>query len=155
VRSDPTLSRHQRILDELVLLRRLGIDRRTASTRLPTLWRTALPSRLHEETAMTKGPNLPLTDNEEVTLRRVAYGQSEVRAMRQQDLTRLHALKLIEDSKDGPRLTADGKLRFDGLPKAAVLDNSGALEGMLKTINRSIAESPKRGGAPKSKGPAI
>jgi len=104
---------------------------------------------------MTKGTLSPLTDNEEVTLRRVAYGQSEVRAMRQQDLTRLHALKLIEDSKDGPRLTADGKLRFDGLPKAAVLDNSGALEGMLKTINRSIAESPKRGASPKSKGPAI
>ena len=59
-----------------------------------------------------------LSDNEEVTLRRVAFGQSEVRAMRADDLAQLRRLRLIEDGKDGrPQLTADGKKCFDALPR--------------------------------------
>ena len=59
-----------------------------------------------------------LSENEEVTLRRVAFGQSEVRAMRAQDLIQLRRLRLIEDGKDGrPQLTADGKRCFDALPR--------------------------------------
>jgi hypothetical protein len=53
---------------------------------------------------MTSSPHAPLTTNEEVTLRRVAYGQSDARVMRGHDLVRLHKLLLIEDSKDVPRL---------------------------------------------------
>ena len=48
---------------------------------------------------MTTSAHAPLTTNEEVTLRRVAYGRSRVRAMRQHDFTRLHELHLIKDSK--------------------------------------------------------
>ena len=64
------------------------------------------------------GPNV-LSAEEEVTLRRVAYGQSEVRALRAQDLARLRTLRLIENSKNGPQLTATGKRRFDALPRPA------------------------------------
>ena len=63
-----------------------------------------------------------LTPDEEVTLRRVAFGQSTVRAMRPEDLTRLRKLGLIQDGKDGPCLTARGRERFDELPKAMMMD---------------------------------
>lgn len=63
-----------------------------------------------------------LTADEEVTLRRVAFGQSDVRAMRAQDLTRLRNLRLIQDGKDGPCLTVSGRQRFDELPKAILMD---------------------------------
>jgi hypothetical protein len=77
-----------------------------------------------------------LTEEEEVTLRRVAYGQSEVRALRRHDLDRLHALRLIEHSKDGPRLTPRGKERFDVLPKAGSLGDSTRYEEMLTAMGR-------------------
>lgn len=63
-----------------------------------------------------------LTPEEEVTLRRVAFGQSDVRAMRAQDLARLRHLRLIQDGKDGPCLTVSGRQRFDELPKAMLMD---------------------------------
>ncbi len=69
-----------------------------------------------------RAPVAILTPDEEVTLRRVAFGQSDVRAMRAQDLTRLRKLRLIEDSKDGPCLTVSGRQRFDELPKAMLMD---------------------------------
>jgi hypothetical protein len=67
-------------------------------------------------------PAAVLTPEEEVTLRRVAFGQSDVRAMRAQDLTRLRNLRLIQDGKDGPCLTVTGRQRFDELPKAMLMD---------------------------------
>ena len=67
-------------------------------------------------------PAVVLTPDEEITLRRVAFGQSDVRAMRAQDLTRLRNLRLIRDSKDGPCLTDSGRQRFDELPKAMLMD---------------------------------
>ena len=67
-------------------------------------------------------PQAVLTPDEEVTLRRVAFGQSDVRAMRAQDLTRLRNLRLIQDSKDGPCLTQTGRQRFEELPKAMLMD---------------------------------
>jgi len=132
--TDLNLSQRQFVRRELALLRRLRIDRCSASMCLPPLRRTALQDRGRrpaenggnkyrcniQETAMISSPHAPLTTNEEVTLRRVAYGQSDARAMRRHDLARLHELFLIEDSKDGPRLTPAGKLRFDILPKAAL-----------------------------------
>jgi hypothetical protein len=66
-----------------------------------------------------------LTDAEEVTLRRVAFGESEVKVMRARDLEQLRRLRLIEDAKDGPRLTAAGRAVLDGLPKAIGRDRPG------------------------------
>jgi len=85
-------------------------------------------------------PNL--SENEEVTLRRVAFGQSEVRAMRAEDLARLRRLRLIEDGKDSrPQLTADGRKCFDALPRPMTLSElKGAddfLGAMAKPVDRT------------------
>ena len=56
-----------------------------------------------------------LTDEEAVTLRRVAFGQSDVRTLRQADLERLLALRLIAGGSAGPDL---GREHFDSLPRA-------------------------------------
>ncbi len=81
-----------------------------------------------------------LTADEEVTLRRVAFGESLVSAMRASDLTQLYKLKLIEDSKDGPRLTTAGRAHFDALPKAVSLGKSSGedpLADMLKLLDKA------------------
>jgi hypothetical protein len=93
-------------------------------------------------------PSLPternaasLTADEEVTLRRVAYGQSEVRTMRAQDLAQLHRLLLIEDAKDGPRLTAAGRKRFDALPKASAQRDQRSFADLLAQMTRMLDEA--------------
>ena len=58
-----------------------------------------------------------LTDEEAVTLRRVGFGQSDVRALRRADLDRLLRLRLIEVVKDGMGLTISGKEHLDSLPR--------------------------------------
>ena len=83
-------------------------------------------------------PTGPLTEEEEVTLRRVAFGESEVKVMRAHDLARLRRLRLIEDSKDGPRLTAAGRAVFDSLPKAAGRDRPRRGDDMLGEMARMI-----------------
>ncbi len=80
----------------------------------------------------------PLTDEEEITLRRVAFGESEVKAMRVRDLARLRRLRLIEDAKDGPRLTAAGRIVFDGLPKAVGQQKPGRSDDMLRHMERLL-----------------
>jgi hypothetical protein len=89
-----------------------------------------------QESAMNNGLFAPLSENEEVTLRRVAYGQSAVRTLRRPDLARLYHVRLIEDSTNGPRLTADGKLRFGILPKAASLGTSSFFDETPRTTGR-------------------
>lgn len=83
-------------------------------------------------------PVAVLTPEEEVTLRRVAFGQSDVRAMRAQDLARLRKLRLIQDGKDGPCLTVSGRERFEELPKAMLMtkgskDLMSAMTKVFKT----------------------
>jgi len=78
----------------------------------------------------------PLSENEEVTLRRVAHGQSAVRTLRRPDLARLFQVHLIEDSINGPRLTAQGRLRFRILPKAASLGTSSFFDETPRTTGR-------------------
>jgi len=85
---------------------------------------------------MINGLLARLTENEEVTLRRVAYGQSAVRTLRRPDLARLHQVRLIEDGTNGPRLTVDGQLRFGILPKAASLGTSSFFDETPRTTGR-------------------
>jgi hypothetical protein len=59
-----------------------------------------------------------LTEEETVTLRRVAFGQSVERSLRPADLARLRALRLIATGPDGPMLTKSGREIFDSLPRA-------------------------------------
>jgi hypothetical protein len=92
---------------------------------------------------MTALSTAPLTPEEEVTLRRVAFGQSEVRAMRREDLARLHRLGLIEDAKDGPQLTAEGKVRFDTLAKPFSPSKSRQHEEIMAEISRRLSKVPR------------
>jgi len=63
----------------------------------------------------TQPASTPLSSPQEVTLRRVAFGESDVRAMRTHDLAELKRRGLIEEGKDGPVLTGTGRQRFDAL----------------------------------------
>jgi len=83
-------------------------------------------------------PASSLTDEEEVTLRRVAFGESEVKVMRARDLARLRALRLIEDAKDGPQLTAAGRTVFDGLPKPIGRENPRHSDSLLRQIEQRL-----------------
>jgi hypothetical protein len=58
-----------------------------------------------------------LTDEEAVTLRRVGFGESEVRTLRRADLDRLLRLRLIEVVKDGMALTTLGREHLESLPR--------------------------------------
>ena len=92
---------------------------------------------------MTQSQPVPLSSNEAITLRRVAFGQSNVRSLRPEDLERLRVLKLIEGSAREPTLTADGKRRFDALPKAAALAEFKAHDELLAAMTRLLGE-PRR-----------
>jgi len=71
----------------------------------------------------TGSPQLPnITDEEAVTLRRVAFGQSDIRTLRRADLDQLLQLRLIEEVKGGLRLTISGKEHFDSLPRGVFAD---------------------------------
>ena len=74
---------------------------------------------------MSQAPII-LNPNEEITLRRVAFGESPVRTLRVEDLTRLRSLRLIADGKDGPYLTASGRAHFETLPKPVMADRAGS-----------------------------
>jgi hypothetical protein len=93
---------------------------------------------------LTTSQPAPLSSNEAITLRRVAYGQSDVDSLRAQDLARLRALKLIEGSAREPTLTADGKRLFDALPKAAALTSFKPHDELLATMMTRLLAEPRR-----------
>jgi hypothetical protein len=86
----------------------------------------------------------PLTTDEEITLRRVAYGQSEVTHLRANDLARLRELALIAGSPRVPTLTAAGKERFDRLAKPAMVTDFNAQNELAATLNRLMARKAAR-----------
>lgn len=93
---------------------------------------------------MTQSRLAPLSNNEEVTLRRVAFGQSDVACLRAQDLERLRTLRLIEGSAREPTLTADGKRHFDALPKAAARTEFKAHDDLLAAMAKRLARPARR-----------
>lgn len=90
---------------------------------------------------MAATPPVLLSPNEEVTLRRVAFGESPVRTMRAEDLTRLRRLRLIDDGKDGPRLTSSGREHFDSLPRAAMMGKQGP-DNLNSAISKILKDRP-------------
>ena len=62
--------------------------------------------------------SIVLTDDEAVTLRRVAFGESEVRSLRRADLDRLMRLKLIVADGNHLQLTSSGRDHLAALPRA-------------------------------------
>ena len=81
-----------------------------------------------------------LSTEEEVTLRRVAFGESPVHTLRAADLTHLRALRLIEDSKDGPALTARGKEHHAGLPRALGTVRYKQQDDLLGALNKALRD---------------
>jgi hypothetical protein len=68
---------------------------------------------------MERGLVAPLSPHEEVTLRRIALGISKAKHLPARDVAHLICLCLV-DEKDGRlSLTALGRQRYDGLPRAA------------------------------------
>lgn len=63
-------------------------------------------------------PPINLSEDEAVTLRRVAFGESDVRTLRRADLERLRTLRLIEKTPGGLRLTVGGDALFKSLPRS-------------------------------------
>jgi|HubBroStandDraft_6_1064221.scaffolds.fasta_scaffold2061114_1 hypothetical protein len=59
-----------------------------------------------------------LTGDEAITLRRVAFGESEVRTLRPADVQRLLDLRLIAAVGDTMALTNAGRSHYDSLPRA-------------------------------------
>jgi hypothetical protein len=93
---------------------------------------------------MSRSEQMPLSDNEEITLRRVAHGQSDVTRLRAEDLARLRALALIAGSARAPTLTAAGKARFDGLTKPAAVSEFNAQNELMATLSRLMARKAQR-----------
>jgi hypothetical protein len=68
---------------------------------------------------MDRGLKAPLSPHEEVTLRRIALGISKAKHLAERDVAHLICLCLV-DEKDGRlSLTALGRQRYGGLPRAA------------------------------------
>jgi hypothetical protein len=88
--------------------------------------------------------DMPLSANEEITLRRVAHGQSDVTRLRADDLVRLRALALVAGTPRAPTLTAAGKARFEQLAKPAMLTDFNAQNELAATINRLMARKAAR-----------
>ncbi len=53
-----------------------------------------------------------LTDEEAVTLRRIAFGQSDLRSLRRADIDRLLKLRLIDEGRTSMMLTISGQEHF-------------------------------------------
>ena len=94
--------------------------------------------------AANRSERTPLSTDEEITLRRVAHGQSDVAHLRAHDLARLRELDLIAGSPRVPTLTAAGKARFDQLAKPAVVMDFNAQNELAATINRLMARKASR-----------
>ena len=61
-----------------------------------------------------------LTDDEAVTLRRIAFGESDLRVLRRTDVDRLRKLRLIAEGRGTSTmvLTVSGREHFESLPRA-------------------------------------
>ena len=71
-----------------------------------------------------------LSDDEAITLRRVAFGESDVKTLRRGDLDRLRALQLIETLGTGVRLTLSGEEHFRALPRSVFASGPRQREGL-------------------------
>ena len=81
-----------------------------------------------------------LTTEQEVTLRRVAFGESPARTLRAADLEQLRVLRLIENGKDGPVLTAEGKRRYATLSRAMGADPGPQSDNLLGALDKALRD---------------
>ena len=93
---------------------------------------------------MTQVDDALLSTDEEITLRRVAHGESEVAFLRAPDLARLRALALVEGQPRMPRLTAAGRTHFDRLARPVALADFDVQRELAATIERLEARRQRR-----------
>ena len=86
----------------------------------------------------------PLTTSEQVTLRRVAHGLSEIDFVRWRDLDRLRALALIDADTRVPRLTADRKRRYAALPLAVAVGHRASAARRQAPHCKRLERRPQR-----------
>jgi hypothetical protein len=90
----------------------------------------------------------PLSASEQITLRRVAHGHSDVGRLPADDLARLRWLMLVDGQVGRPTLTAAGRQRFEALagPVALkALDVEGTLTSLVKRLQARSSKSRKSG----------
>jgi hypothetical protein len=85
-----------------------------------------------------------LTPSEEITLRRLAHGQSDVGRLCAADLARLQALYLI-DAARVPSLTDAGWRRFERLAKPVPLASFDAESELTAVVERLTGTGTRRG----------
>jgi hypothetical protein len=103
-----------------------------------------MPARVEpngEEASLTHGA--PLTHDEQITLRRVAYGQSTPGTLPARDIERLRALGLVEGPPHAPAVTPSGRRCFESLSGPAALGQT-AFEQMLANTLQSLRTGRKR-----------
>ena len=93
---------------------------------------------------MSRNDPTLLSADEEITLRRVAHGQSDVAHLRAADLVRLRSLALVAGTPRAPMLTAAGKARFDQLAKPAAVAEFNAQNELMATLGRLMARKVQR-----------
>ena len=84
-----------------------------------------------------------LTTSEQITLRRVAYGQALPGTLQAQDLKRLRTLGLIDGPPQAPTVTADGQRCFETLSRPVALSDT-TVEQALTDMLRSLRQGRNR-----------
>ena len=87
---------------------------------------------------MDRGLIAPLSPNEEVTLRRVAYGGVVAKTLQPSHLTRLKRLALIEHRDGTLRITAMGQRRLAGSPVARLDTAPVELDGSVAALAKVL-----------------
>ena len=83
-----------------------------------------------------------LSEEQQVTLRRVAFGESPAHTLRAADLVQLRALRLIEDGRGGLVLTAKGRSHFAALPRALGAGDA-TQDNLLDSLTRALRDSKR------------
>ena len=90
-------------------------------------------------------PPTNLSADEAITLRRVAFGESDVRTLRRDDLDRLLKLRLIETTAGGLRLTGRGDEIFKILPRSLFASTPRQHEGRPPASATPRTRRPSQG----------
>ena len=94
---------------------------------------------------MTGGLLAPLSPQEEIALRRIAFGSFVIDAKAE---WRLVALALVERVSRGLRLTPLGRLRFNALPKAPLLGQQRSIHAVTGYVEGLIEKAQERAAKP-------
>lgn len=90
-------------------------------------------------------PPINLSADEAVTLRRIAFGESDVRTLRRDDLDKLRTLRLIETTPGGLRLTVGGDELFKSLPRSLFASAPRQHEGRPPGSTMVRTQRPRQG----------